>query len=159
MLRLPLDRLREIGGSDLAKSNVDSREMLSEERIELGVVRRAVFRAIPPAPIAPLRRQQGFKCRLKCGFGWGVGAALCFCIHSSRVSLASIPQQFPRGDVFGVADPHVEICVDPGTGENSDVCRNVSSCSDGFACGQCAEVRIVFDAFVELTEEFAAVAV
>ncbi len=94
----------------------------------------------------------------KCGFGWRIAAALFPRFGSPAIRLPRIPEELPRGDVFGVSDPHVEIRVDPGSGENAAVRGHVLRRSDGFGCGERAEVLIARDAPVKFTQEFATVA-
>ena len=60
MLRLTLDGLRQFLRSHLPKRQVNGRQMLSIQRVKLRIVSGAVFRTVPPAPIASLRGQEGF---------------------------------------------------------------------------------------------------
>ena len=62
VFRQLFDGLGKIVGSFKAKSDVNSREMFAVERIEFRVVRGAVFRAVPPAPIAAFRGKKGLFC-------------------------------------------------------------------------------------------------
>ena len=56
-----------------------------------------------------------------------------------------------------MADPHVEIRVDPGSGENSSGGGNFAGGGNGFAGGQRAEILVALDASVKLAEEGASV--
>ena len=57
-----------------------------------------------------------------------------------------------------MADPHVEIGVNPGARKNLARHGDCSRGSNGFAGSECAKVGIGFDAPVKLSQEFAAVA-
>src|SRR5277367_6074273 len=76
VLWLTLDGFCQLLRSDLPKRQVNGRQMLSIQRVELCVVRRAVLRTVPPAPIASLRSQQGFHRLLQRSFCRGAVAAL-----------------------------------------------------------------------------------
>src|SRR5690349_3819626 len=56
-----------------------------------------------------------------------------------------------------MSDPHIEISVDPGSGENSRIGGDFASRSNRFACRQGTEVLIPGDSSVELAQEFAAI--
>src|SRR5260370_9401758 len=56
-----------------------------------------------------------------------------------------------------MADPDVEICVDPGSGENSSGGGNFAGGGDGFAGGESAEILVALDARVKLAQERAPV--
>jgi len=86
-------------------------EVLAKEGIKLRVIRGAVFRPKPPAPVAALRGEQGLPAlppvprqsrgRPALGAGFeGVGT-----------SLAGHPRADPKRWVFQVADPHVKIAL------------------------------------------------
>src|ERR1700685_1340386 len=51
VLRLTLDGFRQLLRSDLPKRQVNRRKMLSIQRVKLRIVGRAMFWAVPPAPI------------------------------------------------------------------------------------------------------------
>src|SRR5689334_21719024 len=123
--------------------------MFAVKRIELRVVRSAVLRAEPPAPIAALRRQKRLVGILSAGFCGCAGPSLLVCINGARISVTGVPEEFPGRNVFLVANPNVKIGVNPGSGKNSRSRRNFSSAGDGFACRERAEVRVGFDAAVE----------
>ena len=55
VLRLALDRLGQFRGSGLAQRQVHPCQMFPVERVELRVVGCAVFRTIPPTPVAAFR--------------------------------------------------------------------------------------------------------
>src|SRR6266567_8038619 len=57
-----------------------------------------------------------------------------------------------------MADPHVEVGVDPGCGENPGSGGNFTGYGNGFAGGECAEVLIALDPDVKFAQEPAAVA-
>src|SRR5260370_31083045 len=131
--------------------------MFSIERIKLRVIRGAVFGAEPPAPVAALGGQQRFAGLLKRRFGGSVGPSLLSCFDGVSVGLARIPQQFPGGDVFSVPDPHVKVCVDPGSGENP--CGGGEGAGGGnrFGRRERAKILIALDARVKLAEKRAPV--
>ena len=64
----------------------------------------------------------------------------------------------PGHHVFARANPHVEIGVDPGRGENSVVARDFSGGRGGLARRQRLNIGIVVDSPVKLPQKFAAVA-
>src|SRR5580698_3688219 len=55
VLRLTLYGFRQFLRSHLPESQIDSRQMLSIESIELRIIGCAVFGTVPPAPIASFR--------------------------------------------------------------------------------------------------------
>src|SRR5260370_7125969 len=56
-----------------------------------------------------------------------------------------------------MADPHVEIRVDPGRGKNSGGDGNFAGGGNGLGGGQRTEILVTLDASVKLTEEGASV--
>ena len=117
-----------------------------------------MFRAVPPAPVAAFGGEQRFQRLRQRRFGGRIGAVLLTRFDSSRVRLPRVPQQFPRGDVFRVADPDVEIGVDPGCRENPAVVGSVFCGGNRFAGGERAKIRIARYSLVEFAQKFATVA-
>jgi len=58
VFRTPLDGLCKILRRNLTERKINSSEMFTIQRIELGVVRGAVLGAEPPAPVAPFGSQK-----------------------------------------------------------------------------------------------------
>src|SRR5213595_3066639 len=77
---------------------------------------------------------------------------LCF-----AKSLASIPQKFPRRDVFRASNPYVEVGVNPRRGEDAVVLWNLFRGGDCFADRHRGEIGIVLNLSVKFPQEFAAV--
>src|SRR5579859_3427207 len=124
--------------------------MFSVERVKLGVVRVAMFGAVPPTPVAAFRREEGLFCRGQSLDAGRTRAALfLFCLGFS-VRLASDPQKCPRGDVFTAADPYVEVGVNPRRGKDAVVLRNLTGGGDRFADRHCREIGIALDPSVKL---------
>src|SRR5258707_10199947 len=119
MLRPALDGLGQFFWRHLSQNEVDGGEVLAIKGIKFSVVRGTMLWAEPPAPIAAFGGQQRFARVLECGLGGGIRPSLLARFECVGVGFACIPEQFPGGDVFGMADPDVEIGVDPGSGENS----------------------------------------
>src|SRR5215468_7759787 len=113
MLGQSLNRLCQIVWCELSERDVDSREVLAIESVELRIVRGAVLRTVPPAPVAAFCCEERFFCR---------GERLCrrcavFSLFvrrfRARVGFARVPKQFPRRYVLAAANPHVKICINP----------------------------------------------
>src|SRR5579859_7451147 len=126
MLGQTLNRFRQIVGSKLAERDVDAGKVLAIERVKLRVVCGAMLGAIPPAPVASFGSKQRF---------FGVAQRLyCRCALSSlfvsrfraRISLSRVPKEFPGSYVLAAADPHVEVCIDPGRRKDAGVLWNLS---------------------------------
>src|SRR5208283_2706375 len=60
---------------------------------ELGVVRGAVLRPVPPAPVTALGGQQRFLCLRQRGLVHTAGPALGMSIHSAGIGFASVPKK------------------------------------------------------------------
>src|SRR5439155_14970442 len=108
-LRQFLDGLRQIVWRIKAKRDVDSGKVLAVERVKFGVVCRTVFGTIPPAPIAAFPGEQRLLCLGQSLRGGCSRAAFLMCNLGFAKSLASIPQKFPRRDVFRASNPYVEV--------------------------------------------------
>src|SRR5271170_6402456 len=132
--------------------------MLSVEGVELRVVRGAVLWPIPPAPVTSLRGEQGFLRPLQALFRWRFCALVLTGVNSSCKGFTRVPQQFPGSHVFLAADPDVEICVDPRGRENTVRCGYVGRRRDGFGSGQGAEILVVADPAIKLTQKLPAIA-
>src|SRR5260221_12358086 len=99
--------------------------MFTVKRVEFGVVCRAVFGTVPPAPIASFACEQRLLCigqslRARCSL-----AAFLMCNLRPAKGLASVQQQFPSRDVFRASNPHIEADVDTRRGEDAVVIRNL----------------------------------
>src|SRR5690348_553066 len=114
MLGPALDGLGQFLRSDLAQREINGRQMLSIEGVEFGVVGRAVLWTEPPAPVAAFSGKQRLVGFFKSCLRWSARPFLFLCFDAAGVSFAGVPEKFPGCDVLGVADPNVEICVDPG---------------------------------------------
>src|SRR5262249_50725164 len=156
--RLAFDGIGEFIGSDLSKREIDSGEVLAVERIEFRIVRGAVLRTVPPAPVAAFGGEQRFFGFFQRIFGWSARRFAIERILSVFESVGPVPEPSPSGNVFSVADPHVEVGVDPRSGKNTVRLRRVSSRADSFAARERSEILIRLDAAVEFAKEFAAVA-
>src|SRR5215475_7742158 len=130
MLGQFLDRLSQIVGSNLAKGNINARQMLAIERVKFCVVGRAVFRTVPPAPVAAFCSQKRFFRSGERFGGWRTFTA--FFVRSLRtcIRFSRVPQKLPSRDVLAMANPNIEIRVNPGSRKNSVVLRNFTRCSD-----------------------------
>src|SRR5579859_895865 len=131
--------------------------MLSVKRIEFRIVRGAVLRSEPPAPIASLRGKERFECYFQRSFGRRAGSAFFVRDLCPSVSLARVPKQFPCRHVLGMADPDVKVCVNPGRRKNSGARRNVARCGDGFAGSERPDILICLHAAVEFAQKLAPV--
>src|SRR5262245_27104309 len=132
--------------------------MFAIKCVELGVVRGTVFGTIPPAPIASLRCEQRFLRLPQSLFSRSSTAALCARFLALAVRFACVPEQLPRLHIFCVADPYVEVGVDPGAGKNAAGTRNASAgCCDRFARSHGTEIAVVLNAAIKFAEKFAAV--
>jgi len=60
MLRATLDRLRKVLRRNFTEREINSREMLSIQRVELRIVCSAVLGTKPPSPVAALSGQERF---------------------------------------------------------------------------------------------------
>ena len=92
------------------QSAVDVGQMAAIELVELHAVGGIVLRPVPPAPVAAFGDQQFFERQL----------ALRSSGTSARVivGLRGRAADAPGLVVFFGADPHVEVGVDPGAGED-----------------------------------------
>src|SRR6266481_1102539 len=127
--------------------------MLAIEGVEYGKIRGAVRGPDPTTTVAAFRGEERFMRGFQRGLNGGVGHLLFVGFESAGVGFAGVPKEFPCGNVFGVADPDVEIRVDPGGGENSGSGRNFAGSGDGFAGRERAEILIGLDAAVKFAEE------
>src|SRR5260370_939916 len=87
-----LDGLGQFFARHLTQREVNGRQVLAIKRVELGVVRGAVLRAVPPAPVAALRREKRFPGFPEGGFGGGVRSSLFASFEGARVSFAGVPE-------------------------------------------------------------------
>src|SRR5690349_19812508 len=158
MFRAALNGFGKLFRSNLAEREVNPSEMLAATRIELRIVRSAVLRTEPPAPIPALRCQQRFVCLLESCLGWRVWSGFLVRLDGPRAGITGVPEQFPRGDVFAVANPNIEVSVNPGGRKNRRGRRDFSSSGDGFTGSQRTEIEIGFHAAVKLAQKFAAIA-
>src|SRR5258706_9303733 len=78
---------------------------------------------------------------------------LCF-----AKSLASIPQKFPRRDVFCASNPHVKVGVNPRRGEDAVVLRNFFRGGNCFANGHRREIGVPLNLSVKFPQKITAVA-
>ena len=131
--------------------------MLAIKGIKLCVIRGAVLGAKPPAPIAPFSGQERFVRLVDGGFRGRTGPALLVRFNSPGVDLAGIPEKFPSGDVFAVADPDVEIGVNPRSRKNPRGRGDFSRGRDGLCDGKRTEIGVRFDAAIKLAQKFAAI--
>src|SRR5258708_17152107 len=157
MARPGVDGLGQFLRRHLSQDEVDGGEVLAIKGIKFSVVRGTMLWAEPPAPIAAFGGQQRFARVLECGLGGGIRPSLLARFESVGVGFACIPEQFPGGDVFGMADPDVEIGVDPGSGENSGGGGKIAGGANRFRRSDRAEILIAPDACIKLAEKSAAV--
>ena len=87
-----LDGLRKFFGRNLAKREIDPRQVLSIECVKFGIVGGAVLGTKPPAPVAALGGQERFMRLFESRVGWRVASGLFSCLHSSGVDIARIPK-------------------------------------------------------------------
>src|SRR6266481_4098708 len=158
MFRFALNGFREFLGGHLPEGQVDGRQVLAEKRVELRVIRGAVFRAKPPAPIAALGGQQGFARLAERRFARGILAAFRARIRGASKRFSGVPEQLPGRDIFAVSDPHVEVRIDPGGWKDSSRRGHFAGGRDRFADGKGAKILVTFDALVELAQKLASVA-
>src|SRR6266478_2005594 len=95
-LGLALDGLRKFVRRDFAQSSINPGQMLAVQRVEFSIVRCAMFRSIPPAPITAFRSKQRFLGIIERGVGRRVLALLRPGVLRARVSLAGVPEKIPR---------------------------------------------------------------
>ena len=89
---------------NLPERKVDAGEMFTVERVEFGIVGGAVFRPIPPAPIAAFRRQQGFKGLLQSGVQGRIAASLGASVEMTDEAIPSTASSSRRaGPSFGAS--------------------------------------------------------
>src|SRR5215472_2373851 len=126
---------------------IDIGQMLAIELIKLPVVCRVVLGPVPPVPVASFRDEQLFKGELPLPGG-----------DIFRIGTKEIPcrrQMVPGKIVFLRADPHIEVGVDPGAGNNRlKFFRGLASLQ-GFRNGQGLEDLVILYAIVEAAEKFA----
>src|ERR1700687_2838283 len=109
--------------------------MLAVKRVEFRIVRGAVLRAEPPAPVAAFRREQRLISFFQAGVRRGIVAILLARFGVVRIGAPRVPEQLPGGNIFVVPTPDVEIGVDPRSGENSGGGGDFLGGGDGFAGG------------------------
>ncbi len=73
-------------------------------------------------------------------------------------SFTSVPQQFPRRDVFCASNPHVKVGVNPRCGEDAVVLRNFFRGGNCFANGHRGEIGIALNLSVKFPQKITAVA-
>src|SRR5580704_11576730 len=114
-----------------------------------------MFGAIPPAPIAPLRREDRLvgTCELYGRLG-PVGRRP---LGGPLVHLTRVAQQIPGAYVLCMTDPHVEIRAYPRCRENSLEARLIRHCLDSLAGRHRADFRILLDASVEFPQKVPAI--
>ncbi len=144
-------------GASSPKRKIDGRQMLAIERVEFRVVRRAVFRTKPPAPVASFRSQQRFLRLSQRGLVRGAIAPLFSSLYRLPIRFARVPEQFPCGHVFAVANPNIEIRVNPGSGENPRVGWNVARRGNRLGRSERPEILISLDAPVKFAQKLAAI--
>src|SRR6266478_7799263 len=103
------DGAREFFRRIFPKRAVYVRQMAAIQPVEIGTVRRIVFRAVPPAPIAAFGNQQFFK---------GQPPVLVGDTGSTIKSLSRLEQIFPSLVVLFGADPYIDILIDPRAGKD-----------------------------------------
>src|SRR5215467_13468011 len=116
--------------------------MFAVKRIELRVVRGAVFGTEPPAPVAALSGKKRLVRFPEPCFRWRVWSSVLVRFGRPSVSFAGIPKQFPCSDVFAVANPHIEIGVNPGARKNLSRHWDRSPRGNGFTGSESAKVPI-----------------
>src|SRR5258708_16345833 len=102
-LGLALDGLGKFVGRNFAQGAINSRQMLEIQCVKFSIIRGAVIRSIPTAPIAAFRREQGLLGVLKLGVGGRILASLCFGVFRAQVGFAGVPEKIPRLYILGVA--------------------------------------------------------
>src|SRR5580692_2846733 len=157
MLRLSFDGFRQFLRSELSERQVDSRQMLSVERIEFRVVGGTVLRTVPPAPVTSFGGQEGFLRLLQSRFGRSAIPALLSGLHGLTVSLAGVPEQLPRGNIFAVANPHVKIRINPRGWKNSAAPRDIPGSRNSLSRGECTKILVSLDSAVKFAQKFTAI--
>src|SRR5579871_80444 len=152
-----LYRLGQIVRRIHSERDINSRQMLSIQCVKFRVVRGAVLRAVPPAPVAAFRREQRFFGSCERFDSWRALPAFFLSRLRASVSFARVPQKFPGRDVLAASDPDIEICIDPGRGKDSGVLRNFARRGDRFADRERREVRIALNAAIKFTQKISAV--
>src|SRR5215468_4985241 len=154
--RLTLDRLRQFVWCNDSQSAINSCEMFTIERVELRIIRRAVLGSKPPAPVAALGSQQRFLGLLQRLFARRVFAALLTCFFRFAVDFTRVPEQFPGLDILRVADPHIEVGIDPRSRKNSGCLWSVAGRGNGLARRQRPEIRVTLNPSIEFAQKFPA---
>src|SRR5437660_12571973 len=102
------DGLSEIVRWSSSECLVNIGEMLAIEFVEIPVVSRMVFGAVPPIPIATLRNQDFLKRQFP--------LLLTSAGRILLVEIAGMEKVVPGAVILGSADPYIEVRVDPRTG-------------------------------------------
>jgi hypothetical protein len=135
----------EIIGRFSSQQPIDIRKMAAIELVKIAVVRRTVFRAVPPVPIAAFGDKQFFirkSPRLDIS-RFGV----------SRVKIAGFGEIVPREVVLGCADPYIKVRVDPGSGHEGVELSDVPRAGNGFGNRDRLDLRIGLNSVIETAQE------
>src|SRR2546428_10378918 len=84
--------------------------MFTVKLVKVAIVRRVVFRTVPPAPVAALRDQNLLEGQ--------VALRLVRTCRVLRIELASVVEIIPGTIILWSANPNVEVGVDPGPRHN-----------------------------------------
>ena len=132
--------------------------MLSIKRIKFRIVRGAIFRDRTTSTSRCPPRRERIRALFPIAFPRGAPAGLVFSRPGAAHMLRARRTASSRPHVFVVADPHVEIRVDPRCRENSRRWREFRRPRRSLRGGERANIRIVLNVSIELAEKFAAVA-
>ena len=104
------DGAGECFGRHQAECAVDIDQMIAIELVEFGAIFGTMLGAVPPIPVAAFGNQQLFVGQFSGAFEDTLGLI---------VGPPRRQQQRPRLVVLFGSDPDVEVCVDPGAGEDA----------------------------------------
>ena len=99
------NRLRQVIRRNAPQCLVNIGEMLAVKFVKVAIIRRMMFRPVPPVPVAALGNQDFFKRQCALFFG-RAGRGL-------RAKISRVMQVVPRTIIFRRSNPDVEVRVDP----------------------------------------------